>query len=69
MEKVMGIGGLFFRAKDPAILGRWYQEHLGIAFTPASYGDPVWQQEAGPRFSVPFPETTNISVTPKRCGW
>jgi hypothetical protein len=28
MEKVTGIGGLFFRAQDPAALGRWYQEHL-----------------------------------------
>jgi hypothetical protein len=30
MEKVTGIGGLFFRAKDPDGLGRWYQQHLGI---------------------------------------
>jgi len=58
IEKVMGIGGLFFRAKDPAILGRWYQEHLGIALTPASYGDPVWEQEAGPTVFSPFPETS-----------
>lgn len=31
MEKVTGIGGLFFRAHDPAALGRWYQEHLGVS--------------------------------------
>src|SRR6266436_4554427 len=48
MEKVTGIGGFFFRAKDPEGLGRWYQQHLGIALTPTSYEDPVWQQEAGP---------------------
>ena len=59
MEKVTGIGGLFFRAKDPAVLGRWYQEHLGIALTPASSGDPVWQQEAGPTVFSPFPQTSN----------
>ncbi len=29
MEKVTGIRGLFFRAKDPAALGRWYQQRLG----------------------------------------
>src|SRR5215831_2174021 len=30
MEKVAGIGGLFFRAHDPKALGNWYQQHLGI---------------------------------------
>ena len=30
MERVTGIGGIFFRAKDPETLARWYQEHLGI---------------------------------------
>ena len=59
MEKVTGIGGLFFRAKDPAVLGRWYQQHLGISLTPASSGDPVWQQEAGPTVFSPFPQTSD----------
>jgi predicted enzyme related to lactoylglutathione lyase len=58
-EKVTGIGGLFFRAKDPDGLGRWYQQHLGIALTPTNYEDPVWQQEAGPTVFSPFPETTD----------
>ena len=48
MEKVTGIGGFFFRAKDPKALGSWYQQHLGISLTPSSEGDPVWEQEAGP---------------------
>ena len=59
MEKVTGIGGFFFLAKDPEGLGRWYQQHLGIALTPTSYEDPVWQQEAGPTVFSPFPETTD----------
>jgi glyoxylase I family protein len=59
MEKVTGIGGFFFRAKDPDGLGRWYQQHLGITLTPTSYEDPVWQQEAGPTVFSPFPETTD----------
>src|SRR5271157_3993172 len=42
MEKVTGIGGLFFRAHDPAALGLWYQEHLGVTLTPTSYEAPVW---------------------------
>jgi len=36
MEKVTGIGGVFFRARDPAALGQWYQEHLGVSPTPSS---------------------------------
>jgi hypothetical protein len=46
MEKVVGIGGLFFRARDPAGLGRWYQQHLGVTLTPSSYEELPWQQEA-----------------------
>lgn len=30
MERVTGIGGMFFRARDPDALARWYAEHLGI---------------------------------------
>ena len=66
MEKVAGIGGLFFRAKDPAALGRWYLEHLGIALTPMHHGDSVWQQEAGPTAFTPFPETTKYFGDPQK---
>jgi len=58
MERVMGIGGFFFRAHDPKGLGRWYQKHLGIPLTPQSYQDPVWQHDAGPTIVSPFPETS-----------
>ncbi len=30
MKRVTGIGGIFFRARDPAALRAWYQAHLGI---------------------------------------
>jgi len=30
MERVTGIGGIFFKAKDPAALQSWYRRHLGI---------------------------------------
>jgi glyoxylase I family protein len=58
MEKVTGIGGLFFRAHDPKALRGWYQEHLGISF-PSSEGDSAWQQEAGPTAFTPFKETSD----------
>src|SRR2546429_3989730 len=59
MEKVTGIGGLFFRAHDPKALGLWYQQHLGISLTPSSYEDSVWQQQAGPTVFAPFAETSD----------
>ena len=59
MEKVTGIGGLFFRARDPKALGSWYQQHLGVSLTPSSYEEPVWEQEAGPTVFSPFPETSD----------
>ena len=30
MERVVGIGGVFFRARDPDALRAWYAEHLGV---------------------------------------
>ena len=48
MERVTGIGGVFFRAADPAGLSRWYAEHLGVNPPPESYDQGPWEQEAGP---------------------
>lgn len=28
--QVLGVGGIFFRSKDPGSLGAWYAEHLGL---------------------------------------
>ena len=30
MTRVTGIGGIFFKAKDPEALREWYRVHLGI---------------------------------------
>lgn len=30
MERVQGIGGIFFKARDPESLREWYRRHLGI---------------------------------------
>jgi hypothetical protein len=59
MEKVTGIGGLFFRAHDPKALGHWYRQHLGVSLTPSSYEESVWEQQAGPAVFSPFPETSD----------
>jgi catechol 2,3-dioxygenase-like lactoylglutathione lyase family enzyme len=30
MKRVTGIGGVFFKSKDPKALGEWYRRHLGM---------------------------------------
>ncbi|KRE88639.1 glyoxalase [Frateuria sp. Soil773] len=30
MARVTGLGGIFFKARDPAALGAWYAKHLGL---------------------------------------
>ena len=58
-ERVTGIGGIFFRARDPKTLAQWYQDHLGVFVTPERASDPVWTQQAGPTSFTPFPEKTD----------
>lgn len=58
MESALGIGGVFFRARDPKGLAAWYAEHLGLpvedyggATLSAAEGDvTVWS---------PFPADTD----------
>src|SRR5215467_832462 len=66
MERVAGIGGLFFRAHDPKALENWYQQHLGIGLTPTSHGATPWQQEAGATAFTPFPETSKYFGDPNK---
>ena len=33
MQRVTGIGGIFFKSQDPKGLGAWYREHLGLDVT------------------------------------
>jgi uncharacterized glyoxalase superfamily protein PhnB len=54
MERVTGIGGFFFRAKDPKMLAKWYEEHLGIAPVPSDDKSVPWRQEAGTTAFAPF---------------
>lgn len=39
MERVLGIGGIFLKARDPEVLAAWYRDHLGIPIDPGqTYG-------------------------------
>ena len=55
MERVLGIGGHFMRAADPAALGAWYRECLGLDAD--EHG--LWQQEAGPTVFAAFGSDTD----------
>ena len=66
MERVLGIGGLFFRANDPAALGQWYKEHLGIDLVPTDYGQKPWSQEAGPTVFAPFEKDSDYFGNPEK---
>lgn len=52
---VTGIGGMFFRAKDPDALLQWYRAHLGVT----AEGYEPWRQAAGPTMIVPFASDTD----------
>jgi predicted enzyme related to lactoylglutathione lyase len=47
MAKALGIGGVFFKSKDPQALGRWYADALGVPIDP-SYGGATFQPAAMP---------------------
>lgn len=56
---VKGIGGFFFRARDPEALAGWYRTYLGVGAgcgaDPAATPDPwTWRTEGGPVVFAPF---------------
>lgn len=59
MERVEGIGGFFFRARDPAMLSRWYAEKLGVTLAPQSYDAQPWTTKAGVTIFSPFEQQTD----------
>ena len=52
---ITGIGGLFFRSRDPAARAAWYHDHLGID----AGGDKIWEQQAGMTVFAPFKADTD----------
>jgi predicted enzyme related to lactoylglutathione lyase len=59
MERVQGVGGVFFRALDPEALGRWYAEHLGVEIDPSYGGTSFRWHEGGSTVWAPFPMDTD----------
>ena len=59
MERVQGIGGFFFRAKDPKKLAGWYETTLGVTGVPDNYDALPWRTSAGTTAFAPFKEDTS----------
>lgn len=38
MEKVRGMGGVFFKCKDPKKLAAWYKKYMGVELDGETYG-------------------------------
>ena len=61
---VVGMGGYFFRAKDPAKLKAWYVEHLGVGGgcgtdESGQSNEWVWFTQSGPMVFEPFKESSD----------
>lgn len=62
MKRVTGIGGVFFKSKDPKKITDWYQKHLGLDTNPYGatfewYESPDSTKKAQTQWT-PFPEST-----------
>jgi predicted enzyme related to lactoylglutathione lyase len=45
VERVLGVGGVFFRSERPEELRAWYAQHLGVELQP--YGGVTFRAAAG----------------------
>ncbi|MFD8740151.1 VOC family protein [Streptomyces sp. NPDC059618] len=60
MERVLGIGGYFVKAADPAALSAWYRDSLGLDLD----DNGLWQPEAGPTVFAAFESGTGYFGSP-----
>jgi len=63
LKRVTGIGGVFFKARDPKALGEWYQRHLGIPVETWGGAAFRWKSDDNPEgvgttIWNPFPESS-----------
>jgi len=69
VERVTGIGGIFFKARDPEALREWYRRHLGLdvqewgglAFR---WNDPPGAAETGSTVWSIFPASSDYFTRP-----
>jgi catechol 2,3-dioxygenase-like lactoylglutathione lyase family enzyme len=63
-KRVTGIGGIFFKSKDPEALKEWYRVHLGIVCLPHGSALFEWRETQPPGRTghtvwAPFPNDTD----------
>ena len=68
---VLGMGGYFFRAKDPAALKAWYKTHLGVGGgmgtdAAGQSNEWVWFTQGGPMVFEPFKADSDYFAADKQ---
>lgn len=68
MAKVLGIGGIFFKSKDPQALIAWYQKTLGFSSESADYVSfaPATMPDGGCTVFSPFKDSTDYFAPSQR---
>lgn len=61
MERVHGIGGVFFESRNPTAMSAWYDRHLGVDRRPQVSEWLSWRQAARPTVFGPLPADTPYS--------
>jgi predicted enzyme related to lactoylglutathione lyase len=60
MAKVIGLGGVFIKSRDPKALSAWYAKHLGVDASP--WGGVMFEEDEkrkGCTLWSPFPQDTD----------
>jgi predicted enzyme related to lactoylglutathione lyase len=68
MAKALGVGGVFFKSKDPEALMAWYQTYLGFSNEAKEYASfaPASMPKNGATVFSPFKSTTSYFAPSKR---
>jgi predicted enzyme related to lactoylglutathione lyase len=56
-QRVTGVGGVFFRARDPKALTKWYAEHVGVPVQDDGY--VLFEPSGNPCVWAPFAADTD----------
>jgi len=48
VQRVRGIGGVFFKSLDPKTLGAWYEAHLGVKYEDWGGTQFFWRRHEAP---------------------